>query len=112
MEGGCFKRLVLFKFKEGIEVEDMLNGLKKLLSEIDLVKSAEWGAAADIQQGSEAAKLRITAKGFTHALVMRFENQEDCLAFMSHPAHVESGAAFIEALDDFLGLNFPVLSLK
>ncbi|CAI0544476.1 unnamed protein product [Linum tenue] len=82
----------------------MLNGLKKLFSEIDLVKSAEWSVSR--------SALPSPAKGFTHAAVMRFDSQEDCLAFMTHPAHVELGATFLDAVDDFLGLNFPVLSLK
>ncbi|CAL1404014.1 unnamed protein product [Linum trigynum] len=114
MDGGGFKRVVLFKFKEGVAVEEMLNGLKKLFSEIDLVKSAEWGEAADIEGSgaSATAALPSPAKGFTHAVVMRFDSQEDCLAFMTHPAHVELGATFLDAVDDFLGLNFPVLSLK
>ena len=37
-----FKHLVVAKFKDGVEVEDLLKGMEKLVSEVDVVKSFEW----------------------------------------------------------------------
>ena len=37
-----FKHLVIVKFKEGVVVEDIIKGMEKLVSEIDVVKSFEW----------------------------------------------------------------------
>lgn len=39
---GEFKHLVIVKFKEGVVEEDIVKGMKKLVSEIDAVKSFEW----------------------------------------------------------------------
>lgn len=39
---GDFKHLVIAKFKEGTQVEEILKGMEKLVSEIDTVKSFEW----------------------------------------------------------------------
>lgn len=40
--GGGFKHLVVIKFKDGVNEEEILKGLQKLVSEIDYVKSFEW----------------------------------------------------------------------
>ena len=37
-----FKHLVVAKFKEGVVVEELLKGMEKLVSEVDVVKSFEW----------------------------------------------------------------------
>lgn len=37
-----FKHLVLVKFKDGVVVEDILKGMEKLVSEMDIVKSFVW----------------------------------------------------------------------
>jgi hypothetical protein len=39
---GDFKHLVIAKFNDGVVVEEILNGMTKLVSEIDSVKSFEW----------------------------------------------------------------------
>lgn len=39
---GEFKHLVVVKFKGDAQVDDILKGLEKLVSEIDAVKSFEW----------------------------------------------------------------------
>lgn len=39
---GDLKHLVLVKFKEGVVVEDIIEGITKLVSSIDAVKSFEW----------------------------------------------------------------------
>ncbi|XP_077244408.1 uncharacterized protein LOC143884625 isoform X2 [Tasmannia lanceolata] len=42
---GELKHLVLVKFKEGVQVEDILKSLNKMASEIDVIKSFEWSVA-------------------------------------------------------------------
>lgn len=37
-----FKHLVLVKFKEEVAVEEVLKGMEKLVSEMDIVKSFVW----------------------------------------------------------------------
>lgn len=39
---GEFKHLVVAKFKEGVNVDDIVDQVKKLVSDIDSVKSFEW----------------------------------------------------------------------
>jgi hypothetical protein len=39
---GEIKHLVVVKFKEGVEIEEIIKGMEKLVSEVDLVKSFEW----------------------------------------------------------------------
>lgn len=39
---GELKHLVLVQFKEGVVVEEILKGMEKMASEIDLVKCFEW----------------------------------------------------------------------
>ena len=39
---GEIKHLVVVKFKEGVVVEDIVKGMEKLVSEVDLVRSFEW----------------------------------------------------------------------
>lgn len=36
-----FKHLVIVKFKEGVDVEEIMKGMEELVSGIDLVKSFE-----------------------------------------------------------------------
>jgi len=39
---GEIKHLVVVKFKEGVAIEEIIKGMEKLVSEVDLVKSFEW----------------------------------------------------------------------
>lgn len=40
--GGDTKHLVLVKFKEDTVVEDLMNDMGSLVSDLDIVKSFEW----------------------------------------------------------------------
>lgn len=42
MAAAGFKHLVIVKFKEDGVVEEVIEGMEKLVSEIDAVKSFEW----------------------------------------------------------------------
>lgn len=39
---GSFNHYVIVKFKDGVEVEELIQGLEKMVSGIDQVKSFEW----------------------------------------------------------------------
>ncbi|KAF7808026.1 stress-response A/B barrel domain-containing protein [Senna tora] len=76
---GEFKHLVIVKFKEGVVVEEVIKGMEKLVSEIDALKSFEWGQ--DIESHE------MLRQGFTHAFLMTFNKKEDFTAFQAHPNH-------------------------
>ncbi|KAK9022163.1 hypothetical protein V6N11_002448 [Hibiscus sabdariffa] len=91
-------------FKEGVAVQDVLNGMEKLVSEVDVVKSFEWGQ--DIESHE------MLRQGFTHAFLMTFDKKEDYTAFTSHPSHIEFSATFVAAIDKFVVLDFPSVVAK
>ncbi|KDP34383.1 hypothetical protein JCGZ_11266 [Jatropha curcas] len=99
-----FKNLVIVKFKEGVVVEEIMKGMEKLVSEIDLVKSFEWGQ--DLE-GPE-----MLTQGFTHAFTMTFEKKEDHTALQTHPSHVEYSATFSAAIEKIVVLSFPSVQIK
>ncbi|XP_061345414.1 stress-response A/B barrel domain-containing protein At5g22580 [Gastrolobium bilobum] len=99
-----FKHLVIVKFKEGVVVEELTKGMEKLVSEIDAVKSFEWGE--DIES------LDVLRQGFTHAFFMTFSKKEDFAAFQSHPNHIEFSATFSAAIEKIVLLDFPSTLVK
>ncbi|KAG8484829.1 hypothetical protein CXB51_021539 [Gossypium anomalum] len=99
-----FKHLVIVKFKEDVVVEDILKGMQKLVSEIDAVKSFEWGQ--DIE-GEEMLRHE-----FTHAFLMTFEDKQGYTAFVGHPCHVEFSATFSTAIDKIVLLDFASVVVK
>ncbi|OMO58374.1 Dimeric alpha-beta barrel [Corchorus capsularis] len=99
-----FKHLVVVKFKEDVAVEEILKGMEKLVSEVESVKSFEWG------QDTEG--LDMLRQGYTHAFMMTFEKKEDYTAFVSHPSHVEFSATFSTAIDKIVVLDFPCVLAK
>uniref|UniRef100_A0A1D1YRQ3 Uncharacterized protein At5g22580 n=1 Tax=Anthurium amnicola TaxID=1678845 RepID=A0A1D1YRQ3_9ARAE len=101
---GDLKHLVLVKFKEGVVVEEILEGMEKLVSELDTVKSFEWGQ--DV--GSE----EMLRQGFTHVFLLTFRSQEDFGAYSSHPSHVDFSAKFAAAIDKVLLFHYPTIVVK
>ncbi|KAF8395351.1 hypothetical protein HHK36_019297 [Tetracentron sinense] len=101
---GDFKHLVLVKFKEGVVVEEITKGMEKMVSEIDTVKSFEWG----LDMGSQ----EMLTQGFTHAFLMAFHNAEDFTGFLSHPSHVEFSGTFSTAFEKVVLLDFPAVVVK
>ncbi|KAJ8768042.1 hypothetical protein K2173_020982 [Erythroxylum novogranatense] len=99
-----FKHLVIVKFKEGAPVEDIVKGMEKLVSEIDHVKSFEWGQE---MEGHE-----MLTQGFTHAFSMTFEKKEGYSAFQNHPNHVEYSAIFSAAIEKIVVLDFTTVRVK
>ncbi|KAK2643561.1 hypothetical protein Ddye_025324 [Dipteronia dyeriana] len=100
-----FKHLVIVKFKEGVVVEDIIKGMEKLVSEIDVVKSFEWGQDVEGQE--------MLRQGFTHAFLMTFNKKEDYYTtFVTHPSHLEFSSTFSAAIDNIVLLDFPTLLVK
>ncbi|RWW29433.1 hypothetical protein GW17_00006045 [Ensete ventricosum] len=86
---GSIRHLVLAKFKAEAAVEELLQGLQKLVSGIDG---------------------RGRAQGFTHAFLLTFGSAEDLATYIKHPSHVEYGKAFRAAIDKILAIDFPVVT--
>ncbi|KAL3620168.1 hypothetical protein CASFOL_035080 [Castilleja foliolosa] len=101
---GEFNHLVLVKFKDDVVVEDVLKGMEKLVSEMDIVKSFVWGQ--DIESHE------MLRQGFTHAFLMKFSNKDDFVAFATHPNHVEFSAAFSTSIEKAILLDFPAITVK
>ncbi|KAL5580289.1 hypothetical protein UlMin_012731 [Ulmus minor] len=101
---GDFKHLVVVKFKENAAVDEILKGMEALVSEVDTVKSFEWG--------KDVESFEMLRQGFTHAFLMTFCKKEDFVAFQSHPKHVEFSATFSSAIDKIVVLDFPSLLVK
>ncbi|CAI9105558.1 OLC1v1004503C1 [Oldenlandia corymbosa var. corymbosa] len=100
----AFNHLAIVKFKEEVIVEDLLKGLEKLASEMDIVKSFVWGQ--DIESDD------MLRQGFTHAFLMTFSSKEDFIAFATHPNHVEYSSTFSTAIEKAVILDFPVIAVK
>ncbi|CAF2366560.1 unnamed protein product [Brassica napus] len=108
MAASEFKHLVVVKFKEDAKVDEILKGSENLVSQIDSVKSFEWGE--DKEMGfTNAHALR---QGFTHAFSMTFENKDAYVSFTKHPLHVEFSAAFTAVIEKIVILDFTVAAVK
>ena len=101
---GGFKHLVLAKFKEGVAVEDLVEGMTNLVSVTGTVKAFEWGR--------DVGTPEMLSQGFTHTFIMTFENAEDLAAYSSHPSHVEFGATFAAAIEKVLLFDFKAEVVK
>ncbi|KAG6489184.1 stress-response A/B barrel domain-containing protein At5g22580-like [Zingiber officinale] len=98
------KHLVMAKFKEGAPVEQLVLDLKKLASEMDIVKSFEWG--------EDVMKDERYNHGFTHVFILTFDSAEDVAEYMKHPGHVEYGKKFRAGVEKILAVDFPVVVEK
>ncbi|KAI4382264.1 hypothetical protein MLD38_008249 [Melastoma candidum] len=96
------KRVVLVKFKEGVDAEKLLLELMEKFCEIDVIQSLEWGQDVG---GPETLR-----RGFTHAFIMTFKNKEDIKEFISHPIHRERIPLLAEVTDEKIIIDFlPVI---
>nr|UVI66441.1 Cyclase3 [Plumbago zeylanica] len=101
---GEMKHLVMAKFKEGVAVEEIIKEMEKMVSEVDLVLSFEWGE--DVQSPE------MLRQGFTHAFLMTFRSQEEFASFVVHPQHVDFSTTFTAAIDNVILLDFPTVAVK
>ncbi|KAB1215931.1 hypothetical protein CJ030_MR4G028705 [Morella rubra] len=95
---GHLKHLVIPKFKEGVVVEEIMKGMEKLVSELDTVKSFEWGKDIGSQE--------MRRQGFTHAFLVTFQKEEDFTSFLDHPSHVEFSPTFSATIEKIVLLDF------
>ncbi|TKY67102.1 Stress responsive alpha-beta barrel [Spatholobus suberectus] len=96
---GTFNHFVILKFKDGVAVEELIQGLEKMVSGIEHVKSFEWGK--DIESHD------MLRQGFTHAFLMTFNGKEEFNAFQTHPIHVEFSGVLSPVIEKIVVLDFP-----
>ncbi|KAL2328495.1 hypothetical protein Fmac_021922 [Flemingia macrophylla] len=96
---GTFNHYVVVKFKDGVAVEELIEGLEKMVSGIDHVKSFEWGKDVESHE--------MLRQGFTHVFLMTFNGKEEFKAFQAHPNHVEFSGIFSPAIEKIVVLDFP-----
>ncbi|KAF9597118.1 hypothetical protein IFM89_015947 [Coptis chinensis] len=101
---GDWKHVVLVKFKEGVVVEEILKGMEKLVSEVDSVRSFEWG--------QDTCNAVMLTQGFTHIFSMTFCSSEEFAAFQSHPSHVAFSTSFSAAIEKILLFDFQAVVVK
>jgi len=86
------RHIVLFKFNNDANAEDILRIEKEfaaLQSKIPQIMEFEWGID-NSQEGLD--------KGFSHAFLVTFKNEEDRAIYLPHYDHLE----FVETLKPFL----------
>jgi len=75
------EHIVLFKVREGTpqeKVDGMLAGINSLKDSIDVVVSVSTGT-----------NYTERGQGFTHGVVVRFNDKEGLAAYQPHPAHMK-----------------------
>ncbi|KAL0534219.1 hypothetical protein IC582_028507 [Cucumis melo] len=101
---GEFKHLVVAKFKEGVNVDEIVEQVEKMVSDIDSVKFFEWGHDVEGQD--------MLTQGFTHVFSMTFDDKEAITSFLTHPKHLEFCPTFSAAIDQIVVLDFPSILVK
>ncbi|KHN46657.1 Hypothetical protein glysoja_041321 [Glycine soja] len=96
---GTFNHYVIVKLKDGVAVDELIQGLEKMVSGIDHVKSFEWGK--DIESHD------MLRQGFTHVFLMAFNRKEEFNAFQTHLTHLEFTRVFSPAIEKIVVLDFP-----
>ena len=92
--------LALFKFKPEIskgEVNKTMEGVRDLKNKITQI--------IEIFAGENFSK---HSKGFTHAIVVKFDTQEDMDAYRSHPDHKPVADKLDSIEEDSIGIYFEV----
>ena len=94
------RHILLIKFIESAE-ESQLDALREMFeaisSKITGVVSVEWGLNDSLE------KLN---KGFTHSVLMTFENEEARKDYLPHPEHEALKAVFIPLLEDIIVFDY------
>ncbi|KAK7341963.1 hypothetical protein VNO80_24904 [Phaseolus coccineus] len=101
---GDFNHFVVVKFKDGVAVEELIQGLEKMVSGIQQVKSFEWGK--DIESHD------MLRQGFTHVFLMTFNGKEEFNTFQTHPNHIEFSGVFSPSIEKIVVLDFPSKLVK
>ncbi|KAL4203412.1 hypothetical protein AMTRI_Chr01g103840 [Amborella trichopoda] len=104
MDSGDMKHLVLVKFKEGISIQEIVEGMESLASKLEYVKAFEWGQ--DV--GSE----ELLRQGFTYVFTLTFGSPEDFMAYSSHPSHLEFAGKFMAAIEKVIVFDYTPVLMK
>ena len=94
------KQLLLFKFKENIKPDEIMQFFTKYkeLEALDCLHSVEYGKNSSTE-GFD--------KGFTYGAIASFENKDDVDTFLEHPKHVELADKYLNPLlEDFILVEF------
>ncbi|GLJ44686.1 hypothetical protein SUGI_0939500 [Cryptomeria japonica] len=94
------RHTVLAKFKADLsaqELEQLIIDLEDLCSNLDFVKSFEWGT--DLGEVKRQ-------KGFTHIFVITFYEAGGLAEYVSHPAHKAYAIKFMASIEDILILDY------
>jgi hypothetical protein len=93
------EHIVLFKVREGTpqeKVDGMLAGINSLKDSIDTVVSVSMGP-----------NYSERSQGFTHGIVVRFNDKEGLAAYQPHPAHLKVVEEDIKPIvDDILAVDY------
>ncbi|MEX0616272.1 MAG: Dabb family protein [Candidatus Woykebacteria bacterium] len=92
--------IALFKFKPEVskeEADDALNEVRDLKIKIPQI--------IEIYTGENFSK---HSKGFTHAIVVKFNSGEDIDAYRAHPAHKPIADKLDSMEEDSIGIDFEV----
>ncbi|KHN10654.1 Hypothetical protein glysoja_038489 [Glycine soja] len=95
---------VIVKFNDDVAVDELIQGLKKMVSGIDHVKSFERGK--DIESHD------MLRQGFTHVFLMAFNGKEEFNAFQTHVNDLEFIGLFSPAIEKIVVLDFPSNLMK
>ncbi|KAG4958274.1 hypothetical protein AAZX31_13G007600 [Glycine max] len=101
---GTFNHYVIVKFNDGVAVDELIQGLEKMVSGIDHVKSFERGK--DIESHD------MLRQGFTHVFLMAFNGKEEFNAFQTHVNDLEFTGLFSPAIEKIVVLDFPSNLMK
>lgn len=94
------RHILLIKFIESV-TETQINELKGLFiaipNKIKGVVSVEWGLNDSLENLN---------KGFTHSVLMTFENEDGRNEYLPHPGHESLKAIFIPVLEDIIVFDY------
>ena len=82
-QGGPFRHVVSFQFKEGTTEEkktEVVTAFMALKSKIDTITAIEWGGTENIEPLND---------GFTHTFLVSFKDKAGLEVYLPHPAHEE-----------------------
>ncbi len=96
------RHMLLIKFRSSVqssEIENVKNLFEKMPEKVKGVESVEWGLN-DSPEGKN--------EGFTHAVLMSFENEQGRQNYLPHPEHDSLKEVFLPLLDDIIVFDYQV----
>ncbi|MCL7052140.1 hypothetical protein MKW94_024949 [Papaver nudicaule] len=124
---GDLKHIVVAKFKEGVIVDELVEGMEKMVLDIQAVEYIECSFSfvtfftmlhlshsnpLNGNMGHDIESNDMLTQAYTHVFSMTFRNSEDLTAYLGHPSHVSFSTTFSEAIEKILLFDFPVVIVK